>query len=59
MEIDYSKLTRLEIIEDVDIGEGGREYVAWEDGMSVTPMVQDDGRTLKIVIKKHRGLEAF
>lgn len=43
------KITRVEVITD-----NGREYVNWHKDNNVEVLMQDDGRTMKIVIK--RGL---
>lgn len=47
METILEKVTRVEIID-----EKGRSYVNWHDKNKVTTSIQDDGRTLKIFIKK-------
>jgi len=39
--------TRVEVID-----ENGRSYVSWDDRNEVKVSVQDDGRTLKIFIKR-------
>ena len=46
--IDYEKISRVEVI-----GQDGREYVRYfKEDESMYYMIQDDGRTLKIVIEK-------
>lgn len=44
MEIDANKITRLEVID-----EEGRKYTKWN--CKIQPMVQDNGRTLKIFVQ--------
>lgn len=46
---DFSQITRLEVIDG-----NGRAYVAWD--VTVTPSVQDDGRTLKLFVEGDRIL---
>ena len=46
--IDYNKISRVEVI-----GADGREYVRYfKEDESMYYMIQDEGRTLKIIIEK-------
>jgi len=45
--MDTSKVTRVEVID-----ENGRSYVNWQKNNTVTLDLQDNGRTLKVFIKK-------
>lgn len=48
MEIQVSKLSRIEVIDHSVNGEG-RVYSKWD--VSVSLSVQDDGKTLKVFVK--------
>ena len=47
MEKEVKNCTRVEVID-----QNGRSYVSWDDRNEVKISVQDDGRTLKIFIKR-------
>jgi len=50
--MDTSKVTRIEIIDWADKLGGGRVYsTGIMEGVKIEPMLQDEGRTLKIFIK--------
>jgi hypothetical protein len=52
--MNLSKINRIEVIDHtlpVEDG-GGRAFVKWEDGISVSLDIQDEGRTLKVFIGK-------
>lgn len=40
------KVNRVEVID-----EDGRSYVNWKENNKVTTSIQDDGRTLKVIIR--------
>ena len=51
-EIDYKKITRLEVI-----SQKGRELVRYD--VSIDPHVQDEGRTLKIVVNNRKAEDTW
>lgn len=57
MEINLTKITRFELI-DPSRGEGARIWVGGppydETPIDIDASVQDDGRTLKIFVKRHK-----
>jgi len=59
VEINLTKITRFELI-DPSRGEGARIWVGGppydETPIDIDASVQDDGRTLKIFVKRHNQL---
>ena len=53
--MDSTRVNRVEIIDHTKPAGKGRVYVFWRDGVQVTPVLQDDGRTLKIFIAERDG----
>lgn len=52
--MDTQKVTRVEVIDSL-----GRAYSFWQEGAKVTTSLQDDGRTLKIIIEAALGKRVF
>jgi hypothetical protein len=55
--MNYSKVTRFEVIDHRSKGTGVREVIAWDKNMELELLLQDDNKTLKVRMKDRLGGE--